>query len=112
MGIAKKAHKPVAAVRRTRKDRIMTKNKDDDGTDAPPMETPKRPSLGDLGKKIDAAIRDADAKRMAVDVAKTALDGATKDYGDAVAVVTALHQQYDAAMKDVMSFGGTVHVAG
>lgn len=78
--------------------------------DAPPPQS-KRPSLGDLGKKIDAAIRDADAKQAAVAVAQTALDGATKDYTDAVGVVTALHQQYDAAMKNVMSFGGTAHVA-
>jgi hypothetical protein len=91
----------------------MTQHKDKDDAPPPPNDAPptKRPSLGDLGKKIDAAIRDADAKQAACEVAKAALDAATKDYSDAVAVVTTLHQQYDAAMKDVMSFGGTVHVA-
>ena len=75
-----------------------------------PKET-RRPSMGELGKKMDAALRDVDAKRQALDAAKAALDTATQEHGDALAVVGALKDQYDALMKDVMSVGGTVHVA-
>ena len=87
----------------------MTKHTEDA---PPPTDAPKpRPKLSELAKKMDAAIADADTKRAAVEAAKAQLDACTKDYGDAVAVVGELHTQYDALMKDVMSFGGTVHVA-
>ena len=80
--------------------------------DAPPMDEKKpRPSMLDMAKKMDAAVRDADAKRATVDAAKTALDAATREYGEAVNVVNGLHQQYEALMTDILSFGGTVHVA-
>lgn len=80
--------------------------------DAPPVENTKhRPSMAELGKKLDAALRDADAKQTAVDVAKTALAAATTDHAAAVQVISTLKQQYDELMKDVLSFGGTVHVA-
>jgi hypothetical protein len=86
------------------------KDKDEDREEQPVKEKP-RPSMGELGKKMDAALRDVDAKRQALDAAKVALDAATKDHGDALAVVSGLKEQYDALMKDVMSVGGTVHVA-
>jgi hypothetical protein len=86
----------------------MTKHEDD--TPDVPKEKP-RPSMGELGKKMDAALRDVDAKRQALDAAKAALDAATTDHGDALAVVSGLKAQYDALMQDVMSVGGTVHIA-
>lgn len=84
----------------------MTKERTDDTP-----ETPDRPSVLALAKKLDAAIRDVDAKRAAAEAAKTALDTANTEYTDALATLTALHQQFDALMKDVLSLGGTAHVA-
>lgn len=85
------------------------KDREDDAP-TPPKEKP-RPSILDLAKKMDAAVRDADVKRAAADAAKATLDACTKDYGDAVAVVNELHAQFEAQMRDVLSFGGTAHVA-
>jgi hypothetical protein len=85
------------------------KDREDDAP--PPPKDKPRPSILDLAKKMDAAVRDADAKRQATDAAKAALDACTADYTAAVAVVTDLHAQFEGQMRDVLSFGGTVHVA-
>lgn len=65
----------------------------------------------ELATKIDAAVRDVENRRKAVDVATVALESATQEYSAAVATVHALHTEYQTFMDNVLSVGGTVHVA-
>ena len=73
--------------------------------------TPKKTTMLELATKMDAAVRDVETRRQAVDVARVALDAATEEYGAAVTTLTTLRAEFQTLMDDVLSVGGTVHVA-
>lgn len=78
------------------------------------MTEPKEPKKGtilELATKMDASVRDIETSRKAVDKATAALATATEEHSTAVATLTALHAEYQAFMNDMLSAGGTVHVA-
>jgi hypothetical protein len=87
--MTKKTHPPRAPRTRKRKD-TMTEDQE-----------PRSTTLA-LAKKMDAAVRDADTKRQAVEAARATFDDATSDYTAAVTTVRELHQQYDALMQDIL----------
>jgi hypothetical protein len=76
-----------------------------------PMTEPRPSTMLELATKIDVALRDVEARRQAVDVARVSLDAATQDYSDAVTTLTTLRTEYQTFMDHVLSVGGTVHVA-
>ena len=73
--------------------------------------TPKKTTMLELATKMDAAVREVETRRQAVDVARVTLDTATHDYSAAVDTLTALRADFQTLMDDVLSVGGTVHVA-
>ena len=85
----------------------MTKDAKDKDDEKP---KPKH-TVTDLAKKLDAAVAEREAKHDAMAAAQATLDEATKDYQAAAAHVTDLAGQLEAIIKDILSFGGTVHVA-
>jgi len=85
----------------------MTKKRKE--PEAPDAGTP--PTLIDLAKQMEAAVGDVEIRRQAVDGARVALETATASYAAAVETVNALHQQYEAIVQNVLSHGGTVHIA-
>lgn len=89
----------------TRKRRATIPRKRKDTMTEP--ESKPRPTMLDLAKKMDHAVRDADTKRQAADAAKAAADGAASDYAAAIDTVRDLHAQYDALMQEILRFGGT-----
>lgn len=86
----------------------MTKK--DAETDETP-ETPARQTFTPLAKKLDAAVREADEKRAAVAAAQTALDTANADLAELMRTIQTLAQEQKTMMDDILSVGGTVHVA-
>jgi hypothetical protein len=76
-----------------------------------PMTEPRKSTMFELANKIDVAVRDVEARRKAVAVATVTLETATQEYSAAVATVHALHTEYQTFMDNVLSVGGTVHVA-
>jgi hypothetical protein len=60
-----------------------------------------RPVMHDLAKKLDAAVREVETKRQAVDAARATFDAATSDHSAAVNAVRELHSQYDAAVQEM-----------
>jgi len=75
------------------------------------MTEPRKSTMFELANKIDAAVRDVEARRKAVDVATVTLETASQDYSAAVTTLNALHTEYQTFMDNVLSVGGTVHVA-
>jgi hypothetical protein len=87
----------------------MTKTKDEPELDETP--TPHHASLAAIGKKIDAAVKEADEKRAAVAAAQTALDTAHADLGALMQTIQTLAHEQTTVMTEILSLGGTVHVA-
>lgn len=85
---------------------MSKKRKDPEDAEPEPPTT-----LLDLAKQMDAAVREVEIRRQAVDVARVTLEEANQEYAAAVGTVNALHQQYEAIMQHVLSHGGTVHIA-
>lgn len=75
------------------------------------MTEPTKGTMLELATKIDAAVRDIETHRQAVDVATVTLAKAQQDYSEAVAALQPLHTEYQTFMDNVLNVGGTVHVA-
>jgi hypothetical protein len=84
---------------------------DEDTMTATAPTTPKKTTILELATKMDAAVRDVETRRQAVDVARVALDSATQEYSAAIETLTTLRADFQTLMDDVLSVGGTVHVA-
>jgi hypothetical protein len=95
-------------MRRRAKDQHMTKTKDEPEMDETPTH---HASLASIGKKIDAAVKDADEKRLAVAAAQTALDTANADLAALMQTIQTLAQEQKTVMDEIMTLGGTVHAA-
>ncbi len=76
-----------------------------------PMTQPHQSTMLELATKIDTAVRDVETRRQAVDVATVSLQTATQEHSAAVATLHQLHTEYQTFMDNVLSVGGTVHVA-
>jgi hypothetical protein len=94
----------MAKTTRPRRSRRVAEQKDE------PMTQPKGTML-ELATKIDAAVRDVETRKQAVDVATVTLEKAQQDYAAAVSALQPLHTEYQTFMDNVLSVGGTVHVA-
>lgn len=82
-----------------------------DDEDTMTEKAPKKTTILELATKMDATVREVETRRQAVDVARVALDSATQEYSTAVETLTALRAEFQTLMDDVLSVGGTVHVA-
>lgn len=69
------------------------------------------PKLSDITKQLEAAVDAVASKKAAAENAKAALDKAEAEYGAVVDSVRKLHADYQAIMKDILSFGGTIHIS-
>jgi hypothetical protein len=67
--------------------------------------------LSDLTKQLEAAVDAVAGKKEALDAARASLAKAEGDYQGVVDSVRKLHADYQAIMKDILSFGGTVHTS-
>lgn len=69
------------------------------------------PTMAELGKQIDAAVREVAIREQAVAEATADCDSANQEYAAAVDTLNALHAQFETIMQNVLSHGGTVHIA-
>lgn len=69
------------------------------------------PKLSEITKQLEAAVEAVAGKKAAMDAAHAASAKAESEYGAVVDSVRKLHTDYQAIMKDILSFGGTVHSA-
>jgi len=67
--------------------------------------------LSDIAMKMDQAVTRLDEQKAAVEKAKAALDKANTAYAATVEEMRGLHKEQQAIMQDILSFGGTQHVA-
>jgi archaellum component FlaC len=65
--------------------------------------------LSDINKQLESAVDAVAGKKAAFEAAKVAAAKAETEYHQVVENVRKLHADYQAIMKDILSFGGTVH---
>ena len=68
-------------------------------------------SFTEIAKGIEDAVTRSKSQAKAVEDAKKALADAQAAYAATVQSIQTLHGQYQAIIHDVLSLGGTVHVA-
>ena len=66
--------------------------------------------LSEITAKLEQAVEAVGGKKTAMEQARVKLAQAEGDYQSVVDAVRKLHADYQAIMKDILSFGGTVHV--
>lgn len=66
-------------------------------------------TLSEITKALEAAVSAVGVKKSAADAAKKAAEDAQSAYTLVVHEVQKLHDEYSKIMKDILSFGGTVH---
>jgi hypothetical protein len=67
-------------------------------------------TLPEINKAIEQAAADAVARRAASLAADAAAAKAKEAYVASVQKIQGLHAEYQKVIKDILSFGGTVHV--
>lgn len=67
--------------------------------------------LSEITKQLESAVDAVAGKKAALESARASLSKAENDYQAVVDTVKKLHAEYQAVMKDILSFGGTVHSA-
>lgn len=67
--------------------------------------------LSDITSKLEAAVDAVAGKKANLEAARINLSKAENDYQAVVDGVRKLHADYQAIMKDILSFGGTIHSA-
>lgn len=67
--------------------------------------------LSDITSKLEAAVDAVAGKKANLEAARANLTKAENDYQTVVDGVRKLHADYQAIMKDILSFGGTIHSA-
>ena len=68
-------------------------------------------SLTELAKGLEAAVQKVESSKAAAAAAEKAHNDAKAAYVSSVEAVRSLHAEYQKIMNDILSFGGTVHVA-
>ncbi len=68
-------------------------------------------TLSELTKALEAAVDEVSVKRSASEAADRAAADAKAAYNKSVQSVHSLHGEYQKIMNDILSFGGTVHIA-